>query len=122
MTYISVTRFIRDAQAAVSASLKEVRADDAMGKLFGERLVRVFSTPVFSRAAIQMRSQLWTPGLMRILPCWMARSIAMNRSSSPAIPLCGACVAVRDFDAATAPSQPCSRGAHAPGNIPRPAA
>jgi hypothetical protein len=42
MAYISVTRFIRDAQAAVSASLKEVRADDAMGKLFGERLVRVF--------------------------------------------------------------------------------
>jgi hypothetical protein len=42
MAYISATRFIRDAHAAVSASLKEVRADDAMSKLFGERLVRVF--------------------------------------------------------------------------------
>jgi hypothetical protein len=42
MAYISVMRFIRDASDATSASLKEVMADDAMSKLLGERLVRVF--------------------------------------------------------------------------------
>ena len=42
MAYISVTRFIMDAQTAISASVKEVRADDAMNKLLGERLPRVF--------------------------------------------------------------------------------
>ena len=32
----------RDASAATSANLEEVMADDAMSKLLGERLVRVF--------------------------------------------------------------------------------
>jgi hypothetical protein len=42
MAYISVRRFITDADAAIHRSLEEVTADDAMNKLFGERLVRVF--------------------------------------------------------------------------------
>jgi hypothetical protein len=42
MAYISVMRFISDANAAIDASLQEVKADNAMNKLLGERLVRVF--------------------------------------------------------------------------------
>jgi hypothetical protein len=42
MAYISVTRFIMDAQAAISACWKEVRADNAVNKPLGNRLPRVY--------------------------------------------------------------------------------
>ena len=69
MAYISVTRFIMDAQTAIrSACSKELLTDDAMKKRVGNAYRVCLSIPVFSRAAIQMTSRLWTPGLMRRLP------------------------------------------------------
>jgi hypothetical protein len=85
VAYISVGRFIRDAHAAVGASLEEVKADDALGKLFGERLPKVY----FHAGVLPSRD----PDVIAAMDAGIDADLAMldgdseERSSSPATPL-----------------------------------